>query len=277
MSENILWRLWYKVLLGSDEELDAKVYRPPTPDGTSRPFGKLWLLYFHALAHSEVEICRSSSRMAKVLCELLPKATLPSVSISTSTRTISQSLLDISGTSAPSTASLPTPESEIVEEPCCSLVFDYSPNPMIANHHYSCSPIVSENILPPPKLVVVDPTPNPTPHPTPPSTPIVPSYLHALKHGATEALTLTAKATVVCSDSLKVPLLCVPGHDIPMHAQVGISSRQVNLQSRELEGFDGDEHHEYPSNINTCLSGGRYHFLSSPMHALRFSNVFLLP
>lgn len=142
---------------------------------------------------------------------------------------------------------------------------------MIANHHCSCSSIVSENILPPPpKLVVVDPTPNPTPHPTPPSTPIVPSYLHALKHSATEALTITAKATALCSNSLIVPLLCVPGHDTPMLAQVGISSRQANLQSRELEGFDGDEHHEYPSNINTCLSEGRYHLLSSPMHALRF-------
>jgi len=39
--ENILWRLWYKVLLGSDEELNAKVHRPPASDGTSRPFGKL--------------------------------------------------------------------------------------------------------------------------------------------------------------------------------------------------------------------------------------------
>jgi len=209
--------------------------------------------------------------MAKVLCELLPKATLPSVSISTSTRTISQSSLDISGISAPSTASLPTPESEIVEEPCCSLVFDYSPNPMIENHHYSCSPIVSENILPPPpKLVIVDPTPNPTPHPTPPSTPIVPSHLHVLKHSSTEASTMIAKVTAVCSDSLKVPLLCVPGHDPPVHVQVGISSRLVNLQSRELKGFDRDEYHEYPSNISTCLSGGRSHFLPSPMHALRF-------
>jgi len=39
--ENILWRLWYKVLLDSDEELDVKIHRPPAPDGTSRPFGKL--------------------------------------------------------------------------------------------------------------------------------------------------------------------------------------------------------------------------------------------
>ena len=250
--ENISWRLWHKAL-NSSEERDENVYRPPTPKEASRPLGKPWLLYCGTFAQSKVETCRRLSRVAKVLCELLPKATL---SIPTSTLTISQSPINLSDISAPPTASPPTPESEIVEEPCCPPVPPDAMPVIIANRHrhYSCSPVVPQNILlPPPKLVIVDPTPNPTPHPTPPTTPVVPSYLHAMKHDASLALTATVAAAY--SDSLTVPLLCVPGHDAFQQAQMKASSRQIHLRSPVPEY--GDEHRDILSNSGTRLFGGR--------------------
>ncbi|KXN87532.1 hypothetical protein AN958_08511 [Leucoagaricus sp. SymC.cos] len=219
----------------------------------------------------------SSVSVGKILCELLPAATIPSLSPLSSVpsaaptlsniifsppqpgdpRTLPSISLPLSSPLShltahlpamtvstkeeqPPTASLPTPEVEHVERDCSlatALSTDSSSDvpfttivPVVTTSDNDPSPLKNPNqtvpdnhdnslaLPPPPRLVVVHPTPNPTPHPTPPATPVLQPPGGHMKQNGEASLTHA------------VPLLHVPGHDALVQAQV--RARTIQMSSR---------------------------------------------